>query len=301
MQRFTRFFFSCFLVTLSFHGYALAQHWTEIGQFYGAGGGTCGFFWNLKTGFVAYGWTDATIMSPKGIPTMYKTTDGHTWTQVSLPSSLKQGIITSIYMHDRKNGWFTTESPANPSLSGIYSTSDSGNTWSAVPAALQWGDILQLPGGQMIYSVGGIAPMNDSVCLISSSAGPFVFSNYIEYNPNGTYGYSENYLTTDAGSHWKVCGPNDDFWGVTYLPSCRQFFEFPTGNSGSVNALFSSSDTGKTWIAGTAIPSAMKSGTTGDIEGMGSALYVQSNSDGNTIGFFRSTDCGQSWKPVGGT
>ncbi len=276
-----------------------AQGWTEIGKFPGVG--VCCYFWDAQSGIVAISSTDDA--NPPANSSMYKTLNGgRTWTSITLPSGIVgHGFILSIYMRDRMNGWFTFWANDFPyTTPGVYQTTDGGITWvvdtsappfGPNPGSTEYADIYQLKNGNMVYSCGGITPISDSICIIGNNTDV------------STYTIPDFFLTTDEGNSWKDIGLIPfAVWGLSYLPSCGRIF----GYSGDVfysqqpYHLYYSSDTGKTWNNGAA-PEPLNA-MTGDVEGEGNAIYIQSDAlgGGDNSGLWRSTDSGNSWKSIGG-
>jgi hypothetical protein len=108
MKRFRTAFF-LLGASLLIMGTARAQDWTRIGSL--PGRITCGYFFDTTSGIVAI---DSLTSSPFQaiISSLYKTIDGGgTWTHIILPSNLhgafNSSYISSIFMHDRMNGWLS--------------------------------------------------------------------------------------------------------------------------------------------------------------------------------------------------
>ncbi len=282
-----------------------AQHWKKIGSL--AGYPSCGYFFDTQSGLVA------TFKGPNyagGKVELFRTTDGgNNWKQISLPPILQtdSGRITSISMRDRANGWFSFGSgysfsdTAPPYTPGIYQTTDSGNTWVALDSSQC--NCVKFNAGKLYTSVGGIAPLNDSVCMISGAytlnlGGPL---NYL---------YDQTYLTTNAGKSWSVLPFAYDAYGIYVQRSTGIFLVYPLlpdsgyypGQDTQVTVspiCWYSMDTGQHWKRGGEIPSLVNEYPTGDIEGDANAIYVQNYSVFYT-GMYRSTDEGQTWDSVGG-
>ena len=275
-----------------------AQDWTRIGSLPSVP--TSGFFFDTKSGLVA---SNSSTVGRQ--PAIFKTTDGgDTWTSVTLPVDLQglQGFgefISSIYMHDRMNGWFSYHGyppyPFSPYTPGIYRTSDGGNTWNALDSSQY--NCVKSEGGTLYVSDGGIAQLNDSVCMISGGAAP------AKPVGQGAYVQWQTYVTTNAGKSWTTTPLVEESWGIYVQQATGIFFLYPEGigtiSSKTIDSsqLWYSLDTGRNWIAGATIPNLSSFySTSGDIEGDGNAIYIQSTEKG----MFRSMDQGQSWKSVGG-
>ena len=172
------------VAAISIPAIAIAQDWTQIGSLPGLI--TAGFFFDTQSGFVACSLA----------PNLFKTTNGGiTWTQIILPPDVQVpgGEITSINMTDRANGWFSLSLLAShPSThAGIYQTSDSGNTWIAVDSPQY--NCVKYRNGALYTSDGGIAVLNDTVCMISGAAPP------LGGNGGGVYVLHQSYITLNAG------------------------------------------------------------------------------------------------------
>jgi len=301
MRRFIVHFF-CLAALGALVAPALAQDWKQIGSLPGAI--RCGFFFDTQSGFVGCD-TLFSFGSPPWIlselrPALFKTSDGgSTWTPIILPTNLQNGFgsitITSISMRDRKDGWFSIGLGSSPSLAnGIYKTIDSGNTWLPVDSPLY--NSVRSSGSTLYVSDGGIALMNDSVCMTTGAI--------ISKPPNPGSLIRFTYVTTDAGNSWSQTPLVAEAWGAYAQRSSGIFFVYPEGypvTIGNVtidsNQLWYSLDTGRTWRPGGEIlPFAQWLTVSGDIEGDANAIYVQSIKHG----MFRSMDRGQTWKSVGG-
>lgn len=148
--------------------------------------------------------------------------------------------------------------------------------------------------GALYTSNGGIAPLNDSICVISGA---------YTYNLPGPINYASNqtYVTMNAGKLWTAAPFVIDAWGIYAQLSTGIFFIYPEGDSANITTpsatCWYSLDTGKHWKRGGGIPNSSNFySITGDIEGDSVAIYTQTQG----AGMFRSTDEGQTWNSVGG-
>ncbi len=227
-----------------------------------------------------------------------------------MPLELKRpdGAISSIFMRDQENGWFSYRGfltiYSTPYAHGIFKTTDGGNTWNALDS-VQY-NCVSSPRNAFYVSDGGIASLNDSICIVSSDIAPV--------KPPSTqraFARAQSYVTTNAGRSWDLTSLEAAAWGIYAQKSTGIFYAYPEdpyhGSTPDTSQLFYSLDTGHSWVAGSIVPHSDSAFqypnwphgyTTGDIEGDSDAIYLQGSLRG--MGMFRSTDRGQTWDPVGG-
>jgi hypothetical protein len=268
-----------------------AAQWSKIGDL---GPCTvCGYFWNADRGLVAA----STQPLGKAYPDrIYLTSDrGKTWVSANIPTvpAGAQVYINSVQMRDSLVGWAALDfdySPIN-TIPGVWSTTDGGKNWVVVPGSLEWSSVEETGSGRLATSYGGIALEDDRLHGITSVA--FHFQNSIP----GTQRY-----TADGGASWvSLPFSFDESWGIAYSSYYNSYFICPedAGNGGYTGQFFASMDRGQSWQL-RSVPEPRPIGTwgttTGDVECVGKAIYLQSRKNG----MLRSTDGGASWLSIGG-
>lgn|GEM_PF-4650019 len=159
--------------------------------------------------------------------------------------------------------------------SGIFRSTDGGNTWVAINNGL----------GNLVVNAISIDPTNSAVILVGTGRGPLV--------GEPTAGV---YRTTNSGASWSVALPNATSLTLARTPQ----------NSGIVYSggagLFKSTNAGITWTR--LARSAGSDLTNTDIFGLAvsplnaSVVLAVGNTEGGTGRVFRSGDAGATWSLV---
>jgi photosystem II stability/assembly factor-like uncharacterized protein len=281
-------------------GYAT---WQKIAQFPTTVSSS--FFFDEKRGFIG-------IDGANGIK---RTSDGgQTWISCTIPSGY-YGFINDIFMKDSLNGWAGIED--NATAHGLWFTSDGGVSWQV--------DQNVTGGIASVYQTSSSLIIADRLTLnmvsVSTDGGVsfnkagldrYLGINFVDdlhgvvSTYQGSKGYAPALLTNDGGKTWsQTQGILIEAWGVYAQKGSSNFIivgeKVATDQSNSEN-VYASTDYGMTWQIIALIPGR----TTGHVAGVGSVMYVQSQTAwqfSNTASFRglnRSTDGGKTWTNVGG-
>ncbi len=262
-----------------------------------------GFFIDEKFGVIGGDGADGT----------FRTTDGGvTWTNTVVAGS-PVGNITQIKMLDRLHGWMTLE--VDQTIPSLYETTDGALSWQ--PRSLLHistdfyinGNIFVVTsrdviGGSGHLSVDGGKTFSGN--LLDSTNGVDFVDNL---HGVATGFYSKNWSrTTDGGLTWMQLNPPEkvETWSIYGYKGTSTFYTAGEGDwskaVGAVSSVFRSVDDGASWSKVSNLPFR----TTGHIAGFGEMLYVQAyfhdltDTKASPFGFYRSTDRGRTWFPIGG-
>ncbi len=292
--------------TYLFGGWTLIRHFNQPVS--------CGFFYDPDRGFIG-----TCSNNERGQPQIWKTTDGgSSWRQASVPFVV-DARMTSIHMQSDLVGYASLwEYDGNH---GIWKTINGGLTWyehtqgnnlgatsvHATPHALIVTTWPQLNRGQVggfsLNDGGTIVPAFESAFTDESNGIAFVNDSQGVVTPGPQSNTiadrkSNCFFTEDGGRTWQEGGLISESWSIYGKKGTTSFFALPEGNQlDPQTTVVSSQDVGRSWRTLFPFSSAMQ--FTGDIDGAGRTLYVQTNEQTNS-GFFRSDDLGITWKSVGG-
>ncbi len=272
------------------------------------------FFFDENRGFIALDGHHGILRTSDG---------GETWINCTTPNPFAyQGFCTDIFMTDSLHGWAGIENGNQFGVGGhgLWYTTDGGVTWLEqlgvqgqptsvyeTPAAVIFGDR---------FSVNNLS--------INTSKGIGNFSRVTTEKINGInfvdqrhgvasamtdphLGYVAALWTSDGGLSWyQSDGIYTEAWGVYAQKGSPNFIisgEKVQNDQSLTENVYASTDYGVTWQ----LVGLLQGRTTGHIAGVGSVIYVQSetnwNGRGNSTSFqgmHRSTDGGKTWKNVGG-
>ena len=287
-----------------------AQHWTNIFQLKGTYGASA-FFFNAHEGLIGTGHYQS------GMPAqIYYTNDGGaTWrlSQFANPNIL--GEVTDIYFRDRLHGWAAIREVYETGWSGIYRSTDGGETWTRIKQA-------GFPAGVRETSRGVFYTDRDDNpgVMFSSDTGKTwthiattVLALGIDFmdDANGfvttqaTSDLCPHLYTTDSGKTWRPIVTGTESWTPYGDPVSRNFFL-----ASELDQLTFSTQTTivrvplTTWSE-SKIKDYGDSALTGGIAGSHicqSIIYVQGR-EPSTIapgGIIRTMDAGATWKFIGG-
>ncbi len=287
-----------------------AQHWSKVLALSNTMGSSA-FFFNAREGVIGTG--HYLSISPAEI--YYTTDSGSTWRLSQLPNPYLRGEVTDIFFRDRKNGWATIREFTETGWSGIYRSTDGGQTWSRIhqagfPVSIRetergvfYTDRDIDPGVMFSADTGktwthiastdqalGIDFMDDAHGFVTSQAS----------NASCPHLY-----TSDSGKTWQTIASTSEAWTPYGDPISRNFFL-----ASERDQLTLSSETAiikvpiSSWSE-TRVKVYGDSGLSGGIAGSHicqSIMYVQGREPA-TIGpnaMLRSTDAGVNWQTVGG-
>ena len=242
----------------------------------------------------------------------FRTTDGGlTWTNSPIAGA-PRGDITQIKMLDRLRGWMTIE--VDQTVPSLYETTDGALTWRP-HSLLHISTDFYINGN--IFVVTSRDVLGGSGHLSTDGGNTFTgnlldSTNGIDFvdNLHGvvTGFYSKDWSrTTDGGMTWMQLSPPEkiESWSVYALKGTSTFYTAGEGDWSNlghiISSILRSTDNGATWSK----VSNLAFRTTGHIAGFGEMLYIQAffqdaNGAPSGLGFFRSTDRGRTWFPVGG-
>ncbi len=291
--------------------------WTNIATWNKSG--SCGFFFDAKTGFIGLGIFNSRSTSNEFIK---KTTDGGvSWNTCQTPTG--QLRVTAIQMVDYQIGFASVMNlnSGNASTQSIWKTTDGGNSWndftqgnsggltcvyatSKAIVTTSWfrtgGSSIdngvsysQLFVGQYGTQSNGVAFLNDNIGVVTM--GPDQRNRFGNLNIN-----SWTYITSDGGISWQRGADLRESWGIYADTLSQAFYSMAEDNANDPGTTFYSSvDNGRSWQPRFLMSSLGSLHFTGHCAGVGTTVYVQT--DNNTVkGLLRTDDGGNTWKMVGG-
>ena len=313
----------------------LNSHWKKIGQLPPQSNGrptsiSCGYFWNQKKGLVGTGVNVQATLDLANPPSIFFFENGQ-WNESIHPNNLIGGI-TNITMLDTLIGWATLNNIGNSI--GLWKTMDGGHTWieldtSFLRCNLNY-NIISTESGIYFSNNGNMNVFSTDYYNCVDLYG-LIFS-WIDSNiammtlPPGSFAFPSTLFSRsiDGGITWSTINPKESLlpFGIYYSQYWSKLFTAPLeftadtmvyspgdttvfpGDTTKIRP-FISFDKGTTWefygnwpqIYGHWLP-------TGDVEGAGKAVYVQSayvpQNIGVMNGLWRSMDGGKSWQNIGG-
>jgi hypothetical protein len=287
---------------------ARAQDWTKVMQLTGTYGSSA-FFFNAREGLIGTGHYSGSIAAQ-----IYYTNDGGTtWQLAQFANPDIRGEVTDIYFRDRQHGWATITESTQTGWSGVYRSTDGGESWTRVKqAGFPVG--VRETGRGVFYTDqdagAGVVFSSDTgktwtpVAITETALGIDFMDDSTGFVTRQAPGAPHLY-TTDGGKTWQSITTSSESWTPYADPISRSFF--------LASELDQLTFTKQTTIVrvpvGAWAESKIKdygdSGLTGGIAGSHicqSIIYVQGREPATNApgGIIRSMDVGASWKFVGG-
>ncbi len=279
--------------------------WEKIAQFPTTVNAS--FFLNEQIGFIGI----------DGVNGIKRTSDGGiTWTDCIIPPGYS-GFITDIYMRDSLHGWAGIEN-TNASH-GLWRTLDGGISWSEdANYSGEVSSVYETPNGILVasrFSPNRLSFSTDGGITFSvAGLNKYTGINFVDdlhgivsaFQTNSNI-YAPVMRTSDGGRTLIASeGIMTEAWSVYAQKGTSNFYV--VGEKSAIDPVLkeevnASTDYGVTWQTISNLPGR----TTGHVAGVGSIIYVQSetnfNQRGNDpsfLGLHRSTDGGVTWKNIGG-
>jgi len=143
---------------------------------------------------------------------------GASWTNVSFPRQLS-GEMHVLQLHPKQAGtWYVGMEDSVASLSGLYRTTDGGETWARLPG-------LQ---GKAVWSLA-LFPANPDIMAAGTADGV--------------------YLSEDAGENWKRISPEEDIGLQPVVSLAFHPYERNTLYAGTTHLPWRTTDGGATWTS----------------------------------------------------
>jgi hypothetical protein len=303
-----------------------------------------GYFWNKDRGLLGSGirpatWLDSNWLvhpDPCDIVSIYYTTDGGTnWDEAVVPVQVP-GAVTQICMVDSLVGYASIFSSIDYSYyrswgaSALWKTTDGGRSWfdpyhlehlltcvyaqQGLLLFTQWDSYYSnywaYPSTFPSDTSGGNYSFDDGVSWQRNfrRGNGIAFSDSLngvvtEMNVDSSRGWGMNFwATVDAGRTWYKTANMFESWSVYAVQGQKTYFT--AGESQYYlphTSVYRSNDGGFLWREIATFPEIRFTGT---INGKGSTLYVQTDSQyyqgAPLLGMYRSDDLGETWHWIGG-
>jgi hypothetical protein len=287
---------------------AHAQDWQKVLQLEGTYGASA-FFFNANEGLIGTGHYLSSIPAR-----IYYTNDGGTtWEIAQFANPNIRGQVTDIYFRDREHGWATIREASETGWSGVYRSTDGGQSWVRVkqagfPAGIRetsrgvfYTDRDIDPGVMFSSDTGktwthvastvtalGIDFMDDSTGFVTSQAAS-----------------SPHLYTTNGGRTWQSITTSSEAWTPYADPISRSFFLASESDQLTLSTQTTIVKVPINSWSESKIKNYGDSGITGGIAGSHicqSVIYVQGREPASfgPDGIIRTMDAGVSWVFIGG-